>query len=44
MRASEVRELLKLTEGRRVISLAGGLPDPSTFPREELSEIAKYVI
>ncbi len=44
MKASEIRELLKLTEGKNVISLAGGLPDPSTFPREELAEIAKYVI
>ncbi len=30
-KASEIRELLKLTEGRNVISLAGGLPDPSVF-------------
>ncbi|WP_229657519.1 aminotransferase-like domain-containing protein [Thermogymnomonas acidicola] len=27
-----------------MISLAGGLPDPSVFPREELSEIAGMVI
>jgi 2-aminoadipate transaminase len=44
MRASEIRELLKLTEGRDVISLAGGLPDPNTFPREELAEIAREVV
>lgn len=44
MRASEIRELLKLTEGRDVISFAGGLPDPRTFPKEELAEIAKEVI
>ncbi|MEB2836436.1 MAG: PLP-dependent aminotransferase family protein [Desulfurococcales archaeon] len=44
MRASEIRELLKLTEGRDIISLAGGLPDPQTFPREELAEIARRVI
>ncbi len=43
-RASEVRELLKLTEGKQVISLAGGLPDPRVFPKEELAEIAKEVI
>ncbi|MCE4601413.1 MAG: PLP-dependent aminotransferase family protein [Desulfurococcales archaeon] len=30
-KASEIRELLKLTEGKNVISLAGGLPDPSVF-------------
>lgn len=42
-RASEIRELLKLTEGRDVISLAGGLPDPRVFdPR--LAEIAKEII
>jgi 2-aminoadipate transaminase len=44
MRASEIRELLKLTEGRDIISFAGGLPDPRTFPKEELAEIAKEVI
>lgn len=44
LRASEVRELLKLTEGKKIISLAGGLPDPRVFPKEELAEIAKEVI
>ncbi len=43
-RASEIREILKLTEGRDVISLAGGLPDPRVFPRDELAEIAEFVI
>ncbi len=43
-RASEVRELLKLTEGRKIISLAGGLPDPNVFPKKELAEIARDVI
>lgn len=43
-KASDVRELLKLTEGRRVISLAGGMPDPQTFPKKELAEIAQEVI
>ncbi|MDM7275562.1 MAG: PLP-dependent aminotransferase family protein [Thermoprotei archaeon] len=42
--ASEVRELLKLTEGKDVISFGGGLPDPSTFMKEELAEIARDVI
>ncbi len=44
MRASEIRELLKLTEGRDIISFAGGLPDPRTFPKEDLAKIAKEVI
>ncbi|MCX8195756.1 MAG: PLP-dependent aminotransferase family protein [Acidilobaceae archaeon] len=42
--ASEIRELLKLTEGKDVISFAGGLPDPSVFPKKELGEIAREVI
>jgi len=44
MKASEIRELLKLVEQRNVISFAGGLPDPKLFPVDELSEIAKEVI
>jgi DNA-binding transcriptional MocR family regulator len=32
MRASEIRELLKLLDRSGVISLAGGIPDPSLFP------------
>jgi len=43
-RASEVRELLKLTEGKKIISLAGGLPDPRVFPKEDLAKIAEEVI
>jgi 2-aminoadipate transaminase len=37
---SAIRELLKLTEKPDIISFAGGLPDPETFPREELAVIA----
>ncbi len=44
MRASEIRELLKLTEGKDVISFAGGLPDPSIFMLDEISKIATEVI
>ncbi len=43
-RASEVRELLKLTEGKNIISLAGGYPDPRVFPKDDLAAIAKEVI
>jgi DNA-binding transcriptional MocR family regulator len=32
MRASEIRELLKLLEQPGVISFAGGIPDPALFP------------
>lgn len=44
LRSSEIRDLLKLTEGKNVISLAGGLPDPSTFPAEEIRKIADDVL
>lgn len=44
MKASEIRELLKLVEGRKIISFAGGLPDPQTFPVDQLAEIAQSVI
>ena len=44
MQASDIREILKVIERGGVISLAGGLPDPSTFPREEIAEIASYVV
>jgi len=37
---SAIRDLLKLAESPEIISFAGGLPDPETFPREELAEIA----
>jgi 2-aminoadipate transaminase len=36
---SEIRELLKLIARPEVISLAGGLPCPSTFPVEELADM-----
>lgn len=44
MESSEIREILELTEGKNVISLAGGLPDPKYFPTEELAEISSFVI
>ncbi|MBP1357931.1 MAG: aminotransferase, partial [Sulfolobus sp.] len=44
LRSSEIRDLLKLTEGRKVISLAGGLPDPQTFPKEEIRRIVDDVL
>jgi DNA-binding transcriptional MocR family regulator len=34
MKASEIRELLKLVDRPDVISFAGGIPDPSLFPQE----------
>nr|WP_206203466.1 PLP-dependent aminotransferase family protein [Thermococcus sp. M36] len=44
MKASEIRELLKLVETGDVISLAGGLPAPETFPVEIIKDIAAEVL
>lgn len=35
MKASEIRELLKLLDQPDVISFAGGIPDPALFPKAE---------
>ncbi len=40
LRGSAIREIFKYAADPSVISLAGGNPDPSMFPNEELSEIA----
>jgi 2-aminoadipate transaminase len=44
MRKSEIRELLKLTQDPEVISFAGGLPNPQSFPVEELKSIQHFVL
>jgi len=44
LRPSEVREILALTENRKVLSLAGGLPGPEVFPKEDLARIASRVL
>lgn len=44
IKASEIRELLKLTERPDIISFAGGLPAPELFPLENLAAISKRVI
>jgi len=36
MRASEIRELLKLLERPDVVSFAGGIPDPALFPMDAI--------
>lgn len=38
MKASEIRELLKLLDQPGLISFAGGIPDPALFPAEAFSE------
>ena len=37
MKASEIRELLKLLDQPDIISFAGGIPDPALFPQAEFS-------
>jgi DNA-binding transcriptional MocR family regulator len=44
VRASDIREMLKLTEKRDMISLAGGLPAPEVFPVAELAEITTRIL
>jgi len=38
MKASEIRELLKLLEQPDIISFAGGIPDAALFPKEAVTE------
>jgi hypothetical protein len=37
MKASEIRELLKLLEQPDIISFAGGIPDAALFPKDEVA-------
>src|SRR5579885_3446313 len=39
MKSSAMREMMALTERPDVISLAGGLPDTTTFPSEQFAEL-----
>lgn len=41
---SFIREILKVTQKPEIISFAGGLPNPSLFPVQELAETARNVI
>ena len=43
MKPSAIRELLKLTQLPDIISFAGGLPSPDTFPVEDLRAAANAV-
>jgi 2-aminoadipate transaminase len=43
MKSSAMRDLMAITERPEVISLAGGLPDTSTFPAERLAAIMSRV-
>ncbi|KAB3531784.1 aminotransferase-like domain-containing protein [Alkaliphilus serpentinus] len=44
LKASEIREILKLTERPEVISFAGGLPAPELFPIEEMKLVSELVL
>ena len=44
MKASEIRELLKLTQQPDIISFAGGLPSPQSFPTEDIAEVTHEVM
>ncbi len=44
MKRSEIRELLKVTRRSDIISFAGGLPDPHTFPVKDLEEISCRIL
>ena len=41
---SFIREILKVTEDPKIISFAGGLPNPALFPVEALIEAARVVL
>jgi len=44
LRSSLIRELLKYANVPGSVSFGGGVPDPETFPRNELAILAKEVI
>jgi 2-aminoadipate transaminase len=44
MRKSVIRELLKVTQDPEIISFAGGLPNPDSFPIDELKDVVEYVM
>ncbi len=44
IKASEIREILKLTQQPEIISFAGGLPAPELFPIEAMKAVACKVL
>ena len=44
IKASAIRELLKVITNPNVISFAGGLPDPTLFPSKTIADIMKDVV
>lgn len=44
IKASAIRELLKIIAQPDIISFAGGLPDPTLFPSKEVADILRDVV
>lgn len=44
MKKSAIREILKLTQRRDMISFAGGLPSPDSFPIEDIKRVTAEVL
>ena len=44
MRASEIRELLKLLDQPDIISFAGGIPDPTLFPVKAIAAASQKIL
>ena len=44
LKASEIREILKVTERPEVISFAGGLPAPELFPVDAIKKVNQIVL
>ena len=44
MKASEIRELLKLTQQPEIISFGGGMPSPDSFPIKIIKKISDKVL
>lgn len=44
LKSSAIREILKVTELPQVISFAGGLPSPETFPVPEISQAIEQIM
>lgn len=44
VRASEIRELLKLLDQPDILSFAGGIPDPGLFPADEIQKAYEAVL
>jgi len=44
MKASDIRELLELTQRPEIISLAGGLPNTKAFPADQIAQICTDIL